>query len=569
MKILGINHDMFITSAAIIEDGKVIAAIAEERLTREKRSRKFPINSINYCLSEAGCSLDDIDYIANAYNPAAHFEKFHPIFSNNRRFRSDYLYSVPDNLFRLLGDDEKENDYIKQTIKLKNKEMEIYFIRHHLCHAANGFYLSPFKDAAILTADGRGELDCATYSVGNSNSIELLKSMQIPHSLGSFYSTFTSFFGFRPNSDEWKVMALSSFTSPNNKYYKILEEIVSLKADGTFELDLNYFKEYNTETQNYYTQAFIDAFGPPKKYGDSITKRDYDIASAMQKMTENILSHMINWLHKQTKLDNLVVNGGSFMNSVYNGKIIDKTNFNNVFISSCPDDSGLSLGSAFYLYNHILNKKKRNLQTHNFYGPKYSNDVIKETLEKYCINYTFDKNIDDFTSKQLIEGKLIGWFQGKMEFGQRALGHRSILADPRDPNMKDKINSAIKYRESFRPFAPAILENMASEYFEIPNGETVPFMEKVYMIKEDKRNLIPSVTHADGSGRIQSVSKKYNPIFYSLINSFYKETGVPVLLNTSFNINGEPIVCSPTDAIKTFFSCGLDILILGNYIVTK
>jgi len=560
---------MFITSAAIIEDGKIVAAIAEERLTREKRTRKFPINSINYCLSEAACSINDIDYIANAYNPAAHFEKFHPIFSNHRRFRGDYLYSVPDNLFKLLGDDEKENDYIKQSIKLKNRKMEIYFIRHHLCHAANGFFLSPFKDAAILTADGRGELDCATYSVGNGNSIELLKSIQIPHSLGSFYSTFTSFFGFRPNSDEWKVMALSSFTSPNNEYYKILEEIVYLKADGTFELDLNYFNENNTETQNYYSKAFINAFGPPKKYGDSIVKRDYDIASAMQKMTENILSHMLNWLNNKTKLDNIVVNGGSFMNSVYNGKILDETNFKNVFISSCPDDSGLSIGSALYLYNHILGKKKRNVQRHNFYGPQFSNDDIKQTLDKSGINYTYVKDIDDFTCKELVDGKLIGWFQGKMEFGQRALGHRSILADPRNPNMKDKINSAIKYRESFRPFAPAILDNMVTEYFEIEDDETVPFMEKVYIIKEDKREIIPSVTHADGSGRIQTVSKKYNPIFYSLINRFYKETGVPVLLNTSFNINGEPIVCSPTDAIRTFYSCGLNVMILGNYVIIK
>jgi carbamoyltransferase len=447
--------------------------------------------------------------------------------------------------------------------------MEIFYIRHHLCHAANGFFISPYENAAILTADGRGELDCATYSIGKGNSIELLKTMQIPHSLGSFYSTFTSFFGFKPNSDEWKVMALSSFASHDNQYYKKLKDIVNLKPDGTFELDLNYFKEHNVETENYYTDEFINMFGQPSKPNDLIQKRHHDIASAMQKMTEDILVHMLNWLYQNTKLENLVVNGGSFMNSVFNGKITKKTNFSNVFISSCPDDSGLSIGSALYVYNHILGKSERYVQKHNFYGPEYNNNEIKDTLEKYGIEYIFVENIDDYVCELLIKGELIGWFQGKMEFGQRALGHRSIIADPRDPKMKDKINSAIKYREAFRPFAPAILENMASEYFEMGGTEKVPFMEKIFMIKEDKRSIIPSVTHIDGSGRLQTVNQKDNPIFFSLINKFYEKTGIPVLLNTSFNINGEPIVCNPTDAIRTFYSCGLDSLILGKYVIKK
>jgi carbamoyltransferase len=569
VKILGINHDMFITSAALIEDGKILSAIAEERLTRQKLTRDFPINAIKYCLDQANCDINDIAYITNAYNPAAHFQKFNPIFSNHRRFRGDYLYSVPDNIFRLLKDDEKENDYIQQTIKLKNREMEIYYIRHHLCHAANGFFLSPFKDAAILTADGRGELDSATFSIGSENSIELLNNINIPHSIGSFYSTFTSFFGFRPNSDEWKVMALSSFTSPENEYYKKIKNIVDLKQDGTFELDLNFFKEHNVENSSYYSDEFINVFGPPKEQNDRIEKRYYDIASAMQKITEEILTHMLSWLQVRSKLENVVVNGGSFMNSVFNGKIKKATNFKNVFVSSCPDDSGLSIGSALYLYNHILSNKTRYVQKHNFYGPKYDDNEIKHTLDKYLIKYTFEDDINEFACEQLINGKLIGWFQGRMEFGQRALGNRSIIADPRDHKMKDKINSAIKYREDFRPFAPAILENMATEYFDIADDEKVPFMEKVFMIKEEKRNIIPSVTHIDGSGRLQTVSQENNPIFYSLISRFYEKTDVPVLLNTSFNINGEPIVCSPTDAIRTFYNCGLDILIIGNYVVKK
>jgi carbamoyltransferase len=568
MKILGINHDMYITSAALIEDGKIIAAIPEERLTRRKQTREFPINAIKYCLDVAECGIDDISYIANSYNPGAHLEKFHPAFSNNRRFRGDYLYSVPDNLFKLLASRDKASDYIFQEIGLEGSRMKIYFIDHHLCHAANGFYLSPFKSAAIVTADGRGELCCGSFCIGRNNKIRTLKNIKIPHSVGSFYSTFTSYLGFNPDSDEWKVMALSAF-GKKDSYYKNIRNLIEFKDDGTFELNLNYFSEHNQEQGGFYSTEFLEMFGPERVSGGEILQRHFDIATAMQAVTEDILTHMINWIHDESGQENLVVSGGSFMNSVYNGKITERTAFENVFISSCPDDSGLSIGSALYLYNDILGHKERFTQKHNYYGPEYSDEEIRATLQKYKMDVNYEEDICGYASNALSCGRLIGWFQGKMEFGQRALGNRSILADPRDPSIKEKINNAVKYREEFRPFAPAVLEEFAKEFFEIDDGEAVKFMEKVYPIRKSQRKLIPAVTHVDGSGRLQTVNEEDNPLFYRLIKNFHAATGIPIVLNTSFNVNKEPIVCSPTDALKTFYGCGLDILIIGNYVITK
>ena len=320
---------------------------------------------------------------------------------------------------------------------------------------------------------------------------------------------------------------------------------------------------------NYFTEAFINLFGKPRKKNDAITNKHYQIASAMQKVTEEILFHMCNYLKQKVKSKNLVLSGGSIMNSVFNGKISNKSSFKNIFISSCPDDSGLSIGAALALYNVILKKKKRYLQKHNFYGPKYSNDQVIKTLDNLKIKYTKSNKVEQLIAKELSNGKLVGWFQDKMEFGQRALGNRSILADPRNTKMKDKINSAIKFRENVRPFAPAILEEYTLDYFNLNRHHDVPFMEKVFMIKKSKQKFIPAVTHKDGSGRLQTVTRKYNQKFYSLISEFYNITGIPILLNTSFNINNEPIVCSPSDAVKTFYSCGLDILVINNFIIKK
>ncbi len=573
MKIIGINHDMFITSAVLINDGKIISAIPEERISREKLSRKFPEKAINEILRENKLSIDDIDIFANSYNPVNLMTKFNPIFSSSRRFRSDYLYSVPDYLFKLNAKvDPLNSEHLLQEIKINNKTKRIFFVNHHLAHAANAFFLSPFKNSAILTADGRGEIDSCSFSLGMGNKIKLIKKISFPHSVGSFYSTFTEFLGYKANSDEWKVMALSSYCkNKKNKFYYLIKKLVKLnKTDGTFLLNINFFKETVHEYGKLYSNEFIKLFGLPRKNNEKIDRRHKEIAGAMQIVSEEIVANMLNWLQKKTKSNNLCVSGGFFMNSVFNGKITKLTKFKNVFISSCPDDSGLSIGSALYVYNHILNKKKRFPQKHNYYGPSFSKNEIKKTLEDYKIDYVYSKNnLSKITAKEISKGKIIGWFQGKMEFGQRALGNRSILGDPRVLKNRDKINKIIKFRESFRPFAPAILKEYKNNFFQIDKNDTANFMEKVFMIKKKMQKNIPAVTHIDGSGRLQTVEKNTNPKFYDLIKEFFKITKIPILINTSFNLNGEPIVCTPKDAIRTFNTSGLDLLVIGDFIVKK
>ena len=573
MKILGINHDMFITSSALIDNGKILYAIPEERISREKLSRKFPEKSINEILKKSKLNIDDIDIFANSYNPANLMTKFNPIFSNSRRFRSDYLYSIPDNIFKINNKiNLQDSEYLLEQIKIKNKIKKIYFVNHHLSHAANAFFLSPFKNSAILTADGRGEIDSCSFSMGINNKINLIKKISFPHSVGSFYSTFTEFLGYKANSDEWKVMALSSYCkNKKNKYYKLIKNLINIdKTNGAFLLNTNYFKETVHEYGKLYSDEFVKIFGSPRNNNEKITQKHKEIAGAMQIVSEEIVINMLNWLHKKTKSKNICVSGGFFMNSVFNGKIIKKTKFKNLFVSSCPDDSGLSIGSALYVFNHVLNKKQRYFQKHNYYGSSYSNNEVKKILDSYKIKYSYaGKNLSSIIAKSISEGKIIGWFQGKMEFGQRALGNRSILGDPRINKNKDKINKIIKFRESYRPFAPAILSEYKNKFFDIDKKETVNFMEKVFFIKKNMRSKIPAVSHIDGSGRLQTVDKKINPKFYKLIKEFKKITSIPILINTSFNLNGEPIVSSPQDAIRTFNTSGLDILVIGDFIVSK
>lgn len=567
MKILGICSDIFITSAVLLEDGKVIAGVAEERLVRQKMFRGFPMNAVKFCLKEAGCKLEDVDCIVLGWNPGLHLKPSSLRFGSVVRWRGELLHAIPHALLSLVK--SKDLDYVEQIFKQKDKEIKIIYVTHHQSHAANAFLISPFKESAILTIDGRGEDDTAGFFVGRENKIEELKTIQLPHSLGLFYGAFTEFLGFTPHSDEWKVMALAAKHFKNNKYYEKVKGMIKLLPEGEFELDLSHFTFYLGDRNHWYSSKLIELLGPERTAEEELTDRHYEIAEALQTVSEEMVVHMLNWLYKKTGIKNIVLSGGFFMNSVFNGKVLQKTKFKDIFISSCPDDSGTSLGAALYAYNHILGKKNREEQTHNYYGPQFSNEEIKNTLEKYKIPYTFVENIEEYTAKLIADGRITGWFQGRMEFGQRALGNRSILADPRDPDMKGKVNSAVKYREAFRPFAPSVLEEYVTEYFECNKDTRVPFMEKVFMIKSEKRKLIPAVTHIDGSGRLQTVNKEINPRYYKLISEFEKLSDIPIVLNTSFNLKGEAIVCTPTDALRTFFSCGLDVLILGDYLVTK
>jgi carbamoyltransferase len=568
MKILGISNDIIVSSACLLEDGKIIAASPEERLNRDKYSREFPVKAINFCLQQAKCRLSDIDYIAMAWNPGVHINRLNNRFSKIIRWRAEQLYAVPNYLLSIQNDARVDN--IVQEITTTASRLKIMYLDHHKAHAAT-FFMSPFKEAAIMTCDGRGEEDTLTLSFGNENGITEISRQVFPQSIGLFYGAFTQFLGFRPDADEWKVMALYSYWvgKGKNPYTEKVRSTVKLLPEGKFELDLTYFSYYLHDVKSFYTEKFTEEFGPPRKKDEVLTERHYQIAHALQMVTEEIMTHILAWLAKKTKQANLVISGGTFMNSVYNGKITQQTPFKEVFISSCPDDSGTSIGAALHVYHQVLGNKKWEEMKHNYFGPEFSDEEMRVTLEKYKIPFKKVDKIESFAAKKISENKIIGWFQGKMEFGQRALGNRSILADARDPKMKDKINEAIKYREPFRPFAPSILIEDVSEYFELIGDKNVRFMEKVYPIKKSKQKLIPAVTHVDGSGRLQTVEKEINPKYHRLISEFKKITGIPIILNTSFNLNGEPIVCTPTDAIRTFYSCGMDILVLGDYVVEK
>ena len=567
MKILGICHDVFICSACVVVDGKVLAAISEERLDRVKRSRVFPLKAIEKCLEIAGITIGEIDEIAIAWNPGIEMETILPGYLSGRIMRSEHMVQVPGRLMSIAGMPASQmlslNDLWEQS-------PPITFVDHYLAHVGNAFYLSPFDDCAILVLDGRGEKQTGLLASGYGVTVEKLVETDFPHSFGLFYGTVTQFLGFEPDSDEWKVMALASYAFSDNEYLGKMRGLVHLNEDGSFRLNLDYFEFYNFWHKHMYSNKFIDVFGEPREKAGEITVRHQQIAAALQKVYEESVTKILTSLHEQTKNDRVSVSGGCFMNSVYNGKITELTPFKECFISSCPDDSGTSIGAALYLEAVRSGRRCKEHSLGNSWGEEFSEQQLAEIVREYKIpNAETVTDPSKSAANDLKEGKLVGWFQGRTEFGQRALGNRSILADPRKKEMKDLINSAVKFREGFRPFAPAILADRVSEYFECSNETRVPFMEKIIKIRKEKRDEIPSVVHVDGTGRLQTVDADDSPRFHALINAFEKLTGVPVVLNTSFNLNGEPIVNSPKDAIRTFFSCGLDILYLGHTRIEK
>ncbi len=562
-KILGLNAIGFNTSASLIVNGKIVGAIEEERLNREKRTRKFPILSTQYLLRENNIKLKDLDCICISWNPMINLEKYHKSFNDNLRHLPEILYSVVGNLLKLSP--KNNNEFIKQTIKIEKKSIDIFFINHHLCHASNYFF-SGFNSSSILTADAFGEKQTTGMYVANKNSIKKIFSQDFPHSLGSFYSTFTEFCGFKPQNDEWKLMGAAAYGKKTNIYEKI-RKLVELKKDGSFEIDLNYFNFFNFHRPNYYNKNLINYLNlEPNKNTWEVKQAYYNLAFAAQKTFEDIYFNLLNGLYKRHKSKNLVISGGSALNSLANGKVLSKTKFTNLYIPPVPDDSGAGLGAACYV-NNFIGKKKTYPLYNNYLGPGYSDKFIEKTLKVYKIKYRKIKNVSRAAAKSISEGKIVGWFQGKLEFGDRALGNRSILADPRNPNMKQKINECVKYREKFRPFAPAIMNDQVFKFFK--NKENSIFMEKALVFKDKIKNKIPAVVHKDGTGRLQTLTKKNNPVFYDLINEFYKITGVPIVLNTSLNYQGDPISCKPDDAIKTFYLSGLDLLYINNFELYK
>ena len=562
--IIGLNAIGFNTSACIMINGKIKAAIEEERLSRSKRTRLFPEKSIDYCLKTCGLKIDDIDAIAISWNPLINLEKFDKFQSRNLSYLPNILHSALNHIIKNKKINEK---YFNQTLLLKKKKIEIFFIKHHLCHASM-VYLSNFSNSGIVTTDGFGEKESSTLATFKKFKINEINENFFPHSLGSFYSTFTEYCGFTPQSEEWKLMGASSYTK-NENLYKKLKNLVELKPKGKFELDLNYFNHYQFHRPNYYNNELIDYLNVEPRSNDKkpMNKKYFDIANSAQRVFEDVYFHQIKYLKNISNSQNLVVSGGCAMNCVANGKISKNTGFKNIFVSPVPDDSGACLGAASYLVNEIRNQKKKIYIKDYYLGPSFSNKEIELKLKKYQIKYKHIKNIEKHAAKEISTGKIIAWFQGQLEFGDRALGNRSILADPRSRKIKDLINKKIKFREKFRPFAPAILKEFSNEYFE--ENQLSNYMELALKFKKQVINKIPGVVHVDQTGRLQTVDKKYNLKFYNLINEFFKITKIPLILNTSFNIQGEPIVCSIEDAIKNFYLSGLDKMYIGDFEISK
>jgi len=564
---LGISCYYHDSAAAILENGHVIAAVEEERFTRKKFDDDFPTQAIEWCLKEANISPSEIHSVAFYDKPVLKFE----------RLLDNYIAVAPRGLYSFLDTIPKwlhKRLWIKNDIKntLKGFNGEIIFPEHHLSHAAHTFYTSEFDEASILTIDGVGEWSSTSFGYGKNNSINLTNDIRWPHSLGLFYSAFTYFLGFRVNEGEYKLMGLASYGKP--KYYdKILDNLIDVKNDGSIHLNMKYFAfTYDKVMTN---DNFSKLFGiEPRKKDEKTEQIHYDIGASAQKVLEDILIKMTNHVYEKFKIKNLCLGGGVALNGVANYRILKETPFDNVHIPPSPGDAGSAVGCAQYLYyiHHknprIIEKNKSKVIHENIYtGPSYSNEQIKEFLDSKNISYQELDQAELFqsTAQLIADGNIVGWYQGKMEWGPRALGSRSILADPRKSEMKDILNEKIKHRESFRPFAPSILEEYVSEYFDI--DRISPYM--LFVVPVKKPEHIPAVTHVDGTGRLQTVNKDANPPYYQLISEFQKITGIPVIINTSMNVMGEPIVNTPEQAYQMIVKTDMDYLVLGNYLVKK
>ncbi|HTH55185.1 MAG TPA: carbamoyltransferase C-terminal domain-containing protein [Cyclobacteriaceae bacterium] len=574
MIILGLNAYHADSSAAIFKDGILIAATEEERFRRIKHWAGFPSEAIRFCLREAGISLAEVDYVTIGRDPKAKFwNKVRFVLKNvhkkntllsDRIKNSKKIASIESELSALSGLSE-------ESIKPK-----IINVEHHRSHLASAFFASPFDEAAILSIDGSGDFTTTMIATGRGNQIKVIDSVDFPVSAGLFYTAFTQYLGFPHYGDEYKVMGLAPYGRPI--YVDQVKKALKFESSGLFSWDARYFSnateiklDYSTHVptvSTLYGKKIVETFGPPRQSGEELTQTHKDIAASVQRVCEELILHILNHLQKKTELKNLCLAGGVAQNSVANGKIIEFTGFENLYIPSAGHDAGISMGSALYAYNHLLKNERAPAVYSAYTGSKFTNDEIEILLRERNIKYQRldDQPLFDRVTEKLIEPGVVGWFNGRAEFGPRALGARSIIADPRNPRAKDLLNAKIKRRESFRPFAPSILKEYTGEYFE--KVEDVPFMEKVFPIRKEKQPLIPAVTHVDGTGRLQTVTKEVSPRYYGLIERFRQKTGVPILLNTSFNEN-EPIVNTPAEALDCYLRTNMDMLVLENCLIER
>ena len=607
MYILGVSCYYHDSAAALIQDGMLVAAAEEERFSRRKHDNGFPRHAIDFCLRMGGITGRDLEYVVFYEKPLVKFE----------RIMMTALGTFPRSypVFReAMVAWFNEKLWIKSALQtsIGISPDRILFIEHHLSHAASALYTSPFAEAAILTIDGVGEWTTATVGRGTAlwngsrgapggdgtasrgeNRIELFREIRFPNSLGLLYSAFTAFLGFKVNNGEYKVMGMAPYGVP--RYVDDVYRLIEVDTDGGFRLNMDHFS-FHLSTHSTFNDRFVDIFGPPRQMGSEFftftthPARDHpcwsdsaaaqnqkyaDIAASVQAVTEDAMLKMARYAYRETGCKNLVMAGGVALNSVANGRIVRETPFENVYIQPAAGDSGSALGAAFYAYHVLLGQPRRFVMEHAYWGAEYSVDEMKTAIEASGLSYETiedDERLLDQVVDRLVTGSVIGWYRGRFEWGPRALGHRSILADPRLAEMKDIVNTKIKFREPFRPFAPVVLEERAAEYFDLASPDhcyPARFMLLVAPIPPDKREQIQAVCHVSGTGRLQTIRRDWNPAYYRAVEKFGEATGVPVLLNTSYNLRGEPIVNTPQNAIDTFVRSGIDILVMDQFLVRK
>jgi len=575
MNILGINSTYQEPSACFLKDGHIIAAVEEERFNEVKHGKDssafgswlLPFNAINYCLETENITINEVEHISYSFKPRIRLKRNIPYLLNcisvgklNNVSKEVGYYYFNTRIPRFLLQFVPKQQSIRKNFIIQGKpQWDFHFVEHHIAHAASCFFVSPFEEAAILTIDGIGESTSTFLGLGTGNRIERLREFSYPNSLGLFYEEITRFLGFERSNDEHKIMALAAYGRP--KYFNNLNKLIVLKPDGKYKINIDFRKP-----SFLCLKELNDLLGPPRLWGAKIDERHIDIAASAQKILEETVLHILKWLHHQTKTENLCMAGGVALNCVLNERIRIESPFKNIFIQPAANDAGTSLGSALWVWHVILNHQERNILDHIYLGPEIDGNQIEEALRFRKIPYIYFYNIAQKTAEEICDGKIIGWIQGKMEWGPRALGNRSILADPRDPGIKSRLNN-IKGREQFQPVAPVILEEAVADFFEC--NEPSPFMLFARRVRPEKKNVIPGAVHVDGTARIQTVNKTQNPLLYELIREFEKLTGICLLVNTSLNAKAKPIVCFIDQVLDCFYNTPIDCLVIGHYFIEK
>ena len=567
MFILGLNCYGHEAAACLLKDGAVVAMAEEERFNREKFTSAYPYHAIQFCLEFAGITIDDIDHVAFYVRPLVWL---------GAQLTSGLKY-LPKSLNLLRGGGSADSTegrvdgilrfrrLLRQKHGAKNPHFVLHWVEHHLAHCASAFYVSEFPRAAVLSIDAWGDRGTTMIAIGDGSTISPLMNVRFPHSLGGLYSAVTEYLGFRANSDEYKVMGLSAFGTP--EYYGFFKDMVRFKADGTFTLDMKYLSYHTHGPRQWFSPEIVAALGPSRKKNDPMNERHKNIAASLQMVLEESVVRLARKAFELTESENLCYAGGVAFNCVANRRLLKETPFKNLFIQPVAGDSGTSLGAALHVHHALHPRAERSfVWPHSYWGPSFSDDACRQALEAGRVKFERRDDLARYTAGRIAGGGIIGWFQGRMEVGPRALGNRSLLADPRRLDIKDVLNERVKKRESFRPFAPSVLEEKAHEYFDLDAKS--PYMIMVADVFARKRGIIPAVTHVDGTARVHTVKKEVNPLYWDLIHEFYGLTGVPILLNTSFNEN-EPIVCTPTEAVDCFKRTRIDTLVLGTYVAER